>query len=175
MTSPYIEKYVSQFKGEIMTSLIVYESKHGCTLKCAERLKGQLQGDIEMVRVKHIKSSDIAACDTIIIGGSIHAGRIQGSIAAFCRKNLPVLKTKKVGLFLCCMEEGDKGEEQFRQAFPDELKSVSTVNGLFGGAFYFDNMNFLEKAIIKKISGTSEDVEKINDDEIKRFAEVMNS
>jgi len=77
---------------------------------------------------------------------------------------------KKLGLFLCCMEEGEKANEQFENAYPENLRKHATATGLFGGEFTFEKMNFLEKSIIKKISKISESVSKINEKAINEFA-----
>ena len=70
-----------------MKTLILYATRHGCAEKCATKL-----------------------------GGSIHAGKIQKGVKDFCAKNLEVLKGKRLGLYLCCMEEGPKAEAQFAAA-----------------------------------------------------------
>ena len=73
------------------------------------------------------------------------------------------------------MEEGEKADKQFQDSFPVELREHSRASALFGGAFYFDKMNFLERAVIKKISGIQETVEKIDTEEIKKIADKLNS
>ncbi|MDY6801220.1 MAG: hypothetical protein SVU94_08360 [Bacteroidota bacterium] len=45
------------------------------------------------------------------------------------------------------MEEGEKAREQFKNAYPESLRSKA-IDGHFGGEFNFDKMNFFEKAII---------------------------
>jgi menaquinone-dependent protoporphyrinogen oxidase len=92
----------------------------------------------------------------------------------YCAKNLEVLKNKRLGLFLCCMEEGPKAEVQFAGAFPEVLIGAATTKSLFGGEFDFDRMNWLEKAIIKKISKIDASVSKIKEQAILDFAAALN-
>jgi len=153
-----------------MSTLIIYATRHGCTEKAANILAEKFAGDISAVNLKENKKPDLAKAEIIIIGGSIHAGHIQGKIKKFCNKNLDILKQKRLGLFLCCMEEGEKAQEQFDNAYPAELREHASATGLFGGEFNFDMMNFLEKFIIKKIAGTTENVSKFKEEEIEKFA-----
>lgn len=156
-----------------MSTLIVYTTRHGCTGKAVEILKNELESDVAAVNLKENKKPDLSSFDTVIVGGSIHAGRIQGKIKKFCIKNLNTLKQKRLGLFLCCMEEGEKAQAQFDNAFPAELREHASATGLFGGEFNFDMMNFLEKAIIKKIAGVTDSVSKMKEDSIRHFAAAI--
>jgi menaquinone-dependent protoporphyrinogen oxidase len=157
-----------------MSTLIVYVTSHGCTEKAAQMLAEQLKDEVNLVNLKKSSRPDLSAFDTIIIGGSIHAGRIQGRVKRFCQDHLDTLKQKRLGLFLCCMEEGDTAQKQFDEAFPAELRTHAAAAGLFGGEFDFDKMNFIQRAIIKKIAGTSENVSKIKKDNIHQFAATLN-
>ena len=82
--------------------------------------------------------------------------------------------TKRVGLFLCCMEEGDNAEKQFSEAFPPELRNHAIATEIFGGEFNFDRMNFIEKMIIKKIAHVDHSVSKIDEEKIVDFVHAMN-
>ncbi|MGB9893728.1 MAG: flavodoxin domain-containing protein, partial [Candidatus Saccharicenans sp.] len=108
--------------------------------------------------------------DLIIIGGSIHAGKIQKEIKRFCRKNMSLLLKKEIALFICCMYDGQKAEQQFNQAFPEKLRQTARAKGIFGGELLFEKMNFLEKTVIKKFIGVKESVSRFNPEEIRNFA-----
>ena len=71
------------------------------------------------------------------------------------------------------MEEGEKAQQQFQNAFPAELIQHATATGMFGGEFNFEKMNFIEKAIIKKISKIEKSVSKIDEQSIVEFAEKI--
>jgi menaquinone-dependent protoporphyrinogen oxidase len=77
-----------------MTTLIVYASKHGCTEKCAHKLQERITGEVEMLNLKKPVTFSPEKYDMIIIGGSIHAGKIQKRIKKFCLNHLDVLKKK---------------------------------------------------------------------------------
>jgi menaquinone-dependent protoporphyrinogen oxidase len=157
-----------------MKTVIIYTTKHGCTENCATKLKDGLNGEIDLVNLKKISKINWENYNTIIIGGSIHAGKIQSKIKKFCQNHLKELLNKKLGLFLCCMEEGDTAEKQFNEAYPGELKDHATAIGIFGGEFNFERMNFIERAIIKKIAKVDHNVSKLSEENIKDFIQKMN-
>lgn len=156
-----------------MSTLIAYCTKHGCTEESAHALQQQLTGDVTLVNLKKNGNPELEPFDTVIIGGSIHMGKIQSRVRKFIEKNLGELLKKSVGLYVSCMEENN-AQQQFDNAFPDELRRHATAQGIFGGAFNFERMNFLERKIVQKVAGATESVFKIDADEIQRFSEAMN-
>ena len=96
-----------------MKILIVYDTKHGCTQSAAATLKTLLGDGVTVAHVKEKSELDLETFDVVIVGGSIHAGRVQRRIMNFCEENLAVLEKKRLGLFLCCMYEGEKATAQF--------------------------------------------------------------
>ncbi len=156
-----------------MSTAIVYISKQGTTRKVAHLLKGKSNSSVDLIDLKKVQKPDIGLYDTVIIGGSIHAGMIQKRIQKFCELNSELLMKKTLGLFLCCMYEDETAIEQFNIAFPERLRNHAKATGLFGGEFIFEKMNFFEKLIVKKVSGFKETVSKINMDEVEKFAQKM--
>jgi menaquinone-dependent protoporphyrinogen oxidase len=157
-----------------MSTLIVYASSHGCTEKAALALEQQLKDSVTLANLKKDKNIDPTYYDTVIIGGSIHAGQVQKVVKRFCSQHLDTLKQKRVGLFLSCMEEGEKAQQQFDNAFPGELRNHAAVTGLFGGEFDFEKMNFLQRAIVKKVAGITENVSKVKEENIRQFSDALN-
>lgn len=158
-----------------MKVLIVFASSHGTTEKAAHMLRDLVSGEVDIIDLKVNANPDIRQYDAVIIGASIHAGTIARKEKKFIAQNQDLLTTKKIGLYLCCMWEGEVAQEQFEQAFPKELRDISKANGLFGGEFVFKNMNFLEKQIVKIVNGAREDVSKLDIEAIKEFASKMNA
>ena len=158
-----------------MKNLIVYASTHGCTEKCAKKVGEGLDGESEVIPVRQVKVRDLDAYERILIGGSIHAGRIQKSIRRFCENHIESLLNKKVGLFLCCMEEGESAQKQFDNAYPERLREHAVTTGLFGGKFDFDRMKTVEKFIVKRVAHVEESVSNISDKRIADFIKTMNT
>lgn len=157
-----------------MKVLIVFVSSHGTTEKAAHILRDYVIGDVDIVDLNTNANPNLEQYDAVIIGASIHAGAISRKEKKFIAKNLDVLASKKIGLYLCCMWEGEVAQEQFEQAYPKQLRNVSLSNGLFGGEFNFEKMNFIEKQIVKIVNGANEDVSKLDVDSIKEFAKQFN-
>lgn len=158
-----------------MNTLIVFASKYGCTEKCTELLSKELKDNSDIINLKNSKDIDISKYDKVIIGGSIYIGKIQKEVTEFCSKNLEKLKEKKIGLFICGMQEGDLINTEIVQNFPQELIEMAVVKKHFGGEFNFDKMNFFEKLIVKVISKTSSNKSNILNDNIHSFAKTINS
>ena len=156
-----------------MPALIIFASKHGCTETCAQKIKDQLPGTTELINVKAFSSQNLDAYDTIIIGGSVHAGQIQKNIKKFCQNSMAILMQKKIGLFICCMEEGDKAQEEFTMAYPEDLRQHAAATGILGGSFDFKKMNAVERYLVKKIAKVDHSVSKISEEAISRFASEM--
>ena len=152
-----------------MATLILYATKHGCTEQCSLRLKDHLPGEVDLKNLKVPKKMSLDPYDTILIGGSIHAGKIQKTVRTLCRDFAEELQKKRLGLFLCCMEENETARKQFDAAFPETLRAHATALGLFGGAFDFQKMNFVERKLITKIAGITNSVSRISEKAILRF------
>ncbi len=127
---------------------------------------------MDLVNLKKDKKVDPANYDTVLIGGSIHAGRIQGGIKKFCAAHEKTLLQKKLGLFLCCMDDKTP-QQEFDANFPEALRNHATATGIFGGEFDFNKMNFISKAIVKKVSGVTESVFKVSEGAIQKFLEDL--
>ena len=158
-----------------MKTLVVYRTHHGTTEYVAKIIKERLNGHVETVDLKVNPYPPLEEFSTIIVGGSIHAGQIQGSIKKFCAKNEEVLKSKKLGLFLCYMEEGEIAEKQFNEAFPEGLREKSSSKGLLGGQFLIEKMNFFEKMIVKKVARIEKSISKVHEPAIEKFVAELNA
>lgn len=149
-----------------MKTAVIYASSHGTTEKVAEKIKTGLgENGIVTFNLKTNKNIDLSLYDNIVIGGSIHAGSVQGSVKEFCKKNMVDLLQKRVALYVCAMNEPEF-EQELKGAFPEMLYNYAICKKVVGGEFNFDKLNFLERIIVKKVSGISESVEKINNSAI---------
>lgn len=158
-----------------MNTAIIYTTKHGTTEKIAAKIKSGLENDnTKLFNLKKNKKIDLQKFETVIIGGSIHAGSIQRKLKNFIKNNLSILIKQRIALFLVCMEQGEKCKIQFNNAFPAELRKISIADGFLGGEYIFDKMNFMERAIIKKMTGETSSVSKIDESSIEKFVKKIN-
>jgi menaquinone-dependent protoporphyrinogen oxidase len=72
-------------------------------------------------------------------------GTIQGKIRKFCEEHEWELLTKRLGLYLCHMYEGETATMQFNEAFSKTLRDHAIAKGLFGGEFNLEKMSPQEK------------------------------
>ncbi|MGE5395675.1 MAG: flavodoxin domain-containing protein [Candidatus Saccharibacteria bacterium] len=155
---------------------IIFMSKHGTTQKVALLIKQLLMDEnITLVDLDKQEKVDLTWCERVIIGGSIHMGQIQKPVQSFCQQYAATLKSKKLGLFLCCMYEGEKAIEQFNNAFPEDILAAAHSKALLGYELNFERMNIIERAITKKITGHTESMSHINQQELNRFIEELRS
>lgn len=156
-----------------MKTAIVYVSNHGTTEKVAQRLRQEVgETNCTLINLRQEKVVDPNQYDCYIIGGSIHAGFIQKRIRKFCEENMVELLQKRLGLFICCMNEAE-AQAEFERAFPELLRSHATSKKIVGGEFLVEKMNFFERLIIKKISGVTETVSKLNEQALKELVSEM--
>ncbi|MBE5988987.1 MAG: flavodoxin [Paenibacillaceae bacterium] len=155
-----------------MSTLIVYASKYGFTKTCAEILAKKLGENVDIYDLNS-NLPDLMKYDKVIVGGSIYAGKIRKPVMRFCTDNLNTLKGKELGLFICGMAKEDDAQKQLDSSFPQELLAVCAAKGFFGGECNYEKMNFMEKFIMKKITGSKQSQSKIAEDNITRFAGMM--
>ena len=157
-----------------MKTAIVYMSKHGTTEKVVKIISDHLNHQsYDVFNLRNNKNPDISGYDFVIIGGSIHVGMIQKRVKQFCINNASLLMAKKVGLFLCCMEVGEKATEQFNNAYPVELREHAFYTGLMGGECLTDKMNFFERNMVRMAVGGPEKYPKLNDKAINTLLQEI--
>lgn len=156
-----------------MKTAIIYASSHGTTERVAKKIQSELGvGNSRLVNLKETKTVDLSLFDTVIIGGSIHAGQMQGKVKRFCKENLVDLLQKRVGLFMAGMNEPEF-ENEFNNAFPELLRKHAIASKCVGGEFLFEKMNFIERLIVKKVSGISENVSKIDEAKVSELVKEI--
>ena len=156
-----------------MKTAIVYASKHGTTEEVARKIqKGLGEDQAQLYNLKKNKHFDLSSFEQVVVGGSIHAGSIQKNVSKFLDQHRPELLKRRLGLFLCCMYE-QKAEDEFNAVFPEVLRNHAISGKIVGGAFRFDKMNFIEKALVKKIAGVNDSVSKIDEGKIYELIEEL--
>lgn len=162
-----------QIKNDFMKIAILYATSHGTSRKVAELLSKRLQPETtDLFDLKHLVGFNSELYDTIVIGGSIHAGKIQSVVRKFCTINENILLQKRFGLYLCGMNEAGF-QKQLNDAYSDTLKNKAIFKQNVGGEFLIDKMNFLERFIIKKVSKVTESVSKLDESKIDEMAAMI--
>lgn len=153
-----------------MKTAIIYYSKKGTTQKVAKIISEKLNSQEGLIDLKNKSSFDISTYERIIIGSPIYAGNSHNKVKKFIASNLNLLLNKEIGLYVCGMERDEaKQREELERAYPKELIERAKSIQFLGGEFLFENMNFFEKMIIKKIAKTDKSISEINHQNIDRF------
>ena len=156
-----------------MKTGIIYSSHHGTTETVAKEIQSQLQPlVVELVNLSDDKHLDLSNYDVVILGSSIHASHNQSVMQNFCRKNMPELLQKQVGLFLCCMNKAER-EQSMQNAYSEMLRNHAFSIQFMGGEYKMDKMNFIERILLKKIAGVTESKSSIDQEAINQFVEKI--
>lgn len=143
-----------------MKTIVVYKSKYGYTKKYAQWLAESLGCDIK----ENASLADVMRYDTIIYGGGIYAGRING--AKLITKNLEKLSGKMLALFAIGSSVGrpEELEAFWKQALGEKVR-LNVPHFYLRGGFDYGRlgsvdrlmMNMLKKMLLKKDTLTEDD------------------
>lgn len=153
-----------------MNTLIVYSSKHGTTSSVAGLIWSRMdKKHTHVTNVLDVHDYKIKHYDTIILGASIHVGKIQPSMLQFIEQYYDLLLQKRLGLFLCCIKEGSAAFKQFDEVFPESLRFHSVSSRIVGGEIKVKRMSLWDRFLVRRRFGFLEDKSTINHDYIKEF------
>jgi menaquinone-dependent protoporphyrinogen oxidase len=151
-------------------TLIAYATRYGTAHYCAEELVKRIEGETQLVDLSHTRNPPLAGYDTVIIGGSIYASRIQPAVVAFAEANREQLLALRVGLYICCLYEGEKAREELYQNFPAWLTAHAFAALPLGGRVRVDQLRWLDRLIYKKVAKMNEGIEHVLEDRIDELA-----
>ncbi len=155
-------------------TLIVYASKHDTVTKCANILAEKLADKCTLINIKNQSIPSLDSYSALILGFSIHAGSVQKSIVNFSKNHISQLRAKDFGLFCSCLSNENQAIAYFHRNFPADVINAAKTIGIFGGAIYFEKMNFMERFVMKRIThkkGNFSTINEINIDEFVRLFE----
>ncbi len=126
-----------------MKTVVVYKSMSGFTKKYAEWIAQELSADLS--EAKKIDNDKLQKYDTIIYGGSLHAGGISG--VNLIKKNLKRLKGKNIIIFTTGAspsKESTVSEIRERNFSVDEQIRFY----YFRGGFDFNKLDLMNKVLM---------------------------
>lgn len=152
-------------------TLIVFASNHGTVEKCARELFRRIDGKVDICNLNNRDClPDLSGYDAVIVGGSIHSGRVQDEISSFCNENLEVLASKRLGLFINCLYSDEKAQQQLDEAFPEILTRKAVVRDYFGGEVDKLKLSFWERVVTNRMLKQGDLIVAISKEKIEHFA-----
>lgn len=158
-----------------MGTLILYASMYGAVEECAKQMQEIIgTGSTTVIDCKRGKvPTDLSGFETIILGCSVHASKIQDCITGFARQRLLEIGSKRLGLFVSATDKPENTkrivEQTFEAGFLDKLHAVSYV----GGKVDYKRMNFIVRGLMKRITKRNESFSTIDEQGVRAFAERM--
>ena len=127
---------------------IIYSSSHGNTEKILKEILSLAGSSAEMVKVSRASASDILEADKVVLGGSIHAGKIQKELADFTAKHKTLLLQKRLAVFIGCLDK-EESSKQLEKAFPEDIKNHAEVKACIGGNLELKRLPLVLRMIMK--------------------------
>lgn len=164
--------------------LIPYGTTEGQTARIADYIADVLRAHghvAETLDLKHADHDLPTGYDGVIVGASIHAGKHEGYVADFVRRNLATLENLHAALFSVSLSAHADPEEaqKYVSEFQDATGWHPAKVALFGGALLYTEYGFLKRMMMKRIVGgqgsadthTGRDYIYTEWDGVRRFAE----
>jgi menaquinone-dependent protoporphyrinogen IX oxidase len=146
----------------MMKAIVVYRSKTGFVQKYADWIAEELS--INAISGEKITIDDLIEFDTIIFGGGLYAGGING--IKLIKNNLDKLKGKNLVLFATGASPGRKEEinEVWNKNFAKEDQDKCHFFYLRGG-FNFDKLGMKDKMLMTLLKKKLQSKKEISEDE----------
>lgn len=125
---------------------VIYKSKYGSTKRYAGWIALRL--DADLYEVRDIRVRDLDDYDTIIYGGGLYIGKING--IKFLIDNYEKIKNKKIIVFAVGMESNniDINKKTLDMNFDEDMiNNINLFN--FIGAFDYSKLNLIDKVLMK--------------------------
>ena len=147
-----------------MKSIILYESKAGCTKKCADYILKDNEADISLLSVF---KEDLSNYENIILMTPVYMGKVNKGFKEFITKNKTILLTKNIIMVLIGMNY-TAFDSMVDQNIDKELKEHSEII-YGGGAYYLEKLNFIERRILKSVAHVTCNSEQIRYDNLDKI------
>lgn len=155
-----------------MSTLIAYASRYGTTEECARYLATRLAGETHLLDIRRPKGDEMKGCSSIVVAGPIYGGKIMGVVERFCETHKEQLLRSTVGLYICCLYDGEQAQAQLTTAFPPWLNAHARIRRAVGGAINVRQLRLFDRFLFGDVA--EGDIRTVNKDALDAVAEAMN-
>ena len=134
-----------------MKILVAYRTRYGCTRRYAVLLAEKLSGEVTVADLRREGRLDPAAFDLVLLGSPIYAGKVPTGVTRFCERHRSELLRVPVGLFICCLYEGQRARAQLDSAFPDWLSLHAFGRWALGGEIRLEALRFFDRLLVRAL------------------------
>lgn len=158
-----------------MKTLIAYASRYGTTRECARSIAEKIGGETRLVDLRREGMPDLAGYDSVVVGGPIYGGKIVRVVRRFCEQRRDELLLRRVGLFVCCLYEGETARAELEEAFPAWLNSHALIRRALGGAIAYESLSSVDRYLVRRVARLGGNIRTVKEDEICAVAETMSA
>lgn len=164
-----------------MNTLFLYSSKYGATKDCAQRIADRLQGAKDLINLD-IDGRDVSLStyDTVVLGCSVYMGKPRKAAIRFARQQKDALLQKRLGLYLCCIQDIEKNVlQQLELAYPAALRKHAAAMEQLGGVVDFTKLRKVDGVVMNMIAGdlrkktNSDLISTVSDERIAGFVKQL--
>ncbi len=163
-----------------MKTLLAYATKYGGTKECAAQIASRLPGTVTLLELSRDTQADLSTYDNVIVGSSVYIGKPRKEMVAFCKRYEKELLAKRLGLFLCCIQDLDKTvAEQMNLSFSKALREHAAVQGALGGVVNYTKLGRMDGFIMNMVAGdlrkkvNSDVISTLSAERIERFVRLL--
>lgn len=156
-----------------MRTLIAYRTKYGTAAACARLLAEKIGGETALADLADARDVDVREYDVVLVGGSIYGGKLQRKVVSFCEKNRGALLQRRVGIFLCCLYQGEDALMQLQSAFPDWLLAHAFARALPGGEVHYDRLTLLDRLLVRSLRHPPGDLSRLRPGALDELAAAV--
>ena len=143
-----------------MRAIVIYGTRWGGTVNIAEKIGSVLTDEGYSVDVFDAKKNPqkVDQYDLFIIGSGIRADKWTREVLNFIEKNVNLLMSKKIALFVSCQmadgkkEAQDKAKEIYLERIASQYSLKPVSFGLFGGFLDFSKSHGLFVDILVRVN-----------------------
>jgi len=149
-------------------TLMLYSSVDGQTIKIIEKIKQDINGEVDLFDIDTVNQIDFSAYRKVLIGASIRYGKLRPTLIQFVNRYQQQLDQLPNAFFLVCLtarkpEKAVPENNAYMKKFDLISQWKPTIKVVFAGALLYSRYNWWQTLIIQlimKITGGSTDKSK---------------